>query len=233
MSMLIDYFPDWISSGVFGTYVMSWCPWVEEMKPEELKALDIEYFGNRSGYKQASPLLDKIAGRLDNRQLGNASRRLDVRCQMLRNILKSMYGYEWNKLWNIWKATYDPTYNYDIWEEKQGSHSENKNKSTETAAKSETDMSTVNSVKPLNTNAFEPLTKSESDMDTTRSMISNRENEGTDIEGEDEYKKHRYGNVGTMPYQDLVQKEIDLRKQKFFDIIMSDLDRVLTIPYWE
>ena len=233
MAMLIDYFPNWISEGIFNSVVLSWAPWVDEMGTVGLAGLDIEYFGNRSGYKQASPLVDKLCARLDNRQLGQRRTELDTRLLMLRNALKAMYQFEWQKLWDIWKQSYEPLYNYNMKEVYTGSKGETETKDTETSAKSTTDMSTENSVKPLNASSFEPLTKSETDMETTRTKTNNTEGVDRKLEGEDEYTKTRQGNIGTLSYQDMVQKEIDLRKQKFFDIIMSDLDKVLTIPYWE
>lgn len=227
MAMLIDYFPDWITGGIFASSAMAWCPWCDELTNEELHGLDIEYFGNRSGYKQCSPLIDKIAYPLPDRQISGNTERME----MLKHTLKALYNYEWTKLWNAWKAQYNPLDNYNLTEHKAGNFEESGSKDTETNAKSETEMSTENSVKPLNSSAFEPLTKSDTDMETTRQKADNKEEVTTGKEGSDEYWKTRAGNIGTMTYQDMLQKEMDLRKNHFFDIIMADLDKVLTIPY--
>ena len=232
MARLIDYFPNWITGGIFSTYVMSWCPWVNELTHEELVGLDVEYFGNRSGYKWASPLVDKLAYRVEERQLGVGDDTLDSRLQLIRQVLKSMYGYEWQKLWDAWKAQYDPIHNYDMTEGIVDHTHEKNDKNTTTDSKSETDMKTVNSVKPLNSASMEPLTQSESDMDTTRLKLNNEEVKDDTMNRWETIDKTRSGNIGTLSYQDMLQKEMDLRKNHFFDIIMADLDKVLTIPYW-
>ena len=232
MARLIDYFPNWLTGGIFTSHAMDWCPWTNELTSAELSGLDIEYFGNRSGYKEASPLLDKIAGRLEDRQLGVGSGEIDVRMQMLRNLLKTMYGYEWNKLWSAWKATYDPIHNYDMVEGVVDHTHDKEDVDTETTSKSKTEMETANSVKPLNSSAYEPITKSKTDMETTRLKADNKEERDRTLDRWETVDKTRSGNIGTLSYQDMLQKEMDLRKNHFFDIIMADLDKVLTIPYW-
>lgn len=230
MARLIDYFPDWISGGLFAGEVLDWCPWVDELSQDELRGLDMEYFGNHSGYKMAAPLIDKIAMRPQDRQIGHAG---TVRMEWLRNILFSMYHYEWTKLWNAWKEIYDPLNNYNMTDGTVEHVNDNGSRDTEVNSNTSTDTTYTNSVKPLNSSAFEDLTKSTGDMDTTRLKASNTE--GVDIQN-DRWRtvdKTRKGNVGTLSYQDMLQKEMDLRKNHFFDIIMADLDRVLTIPYWE
>lgn len=231
MARLIDYFPDWITGGIFTSHAMDWCPWCTDLSTDELSGLDVEYFGNRSGYKTASPLLDKIAYRIEERQVGSGDPN-DPRILMLRNVLKAMYGYEWVKLWDAWKVQYDPIHNYDMVEGIVDHTHEDEDRDTETEGKSETDMHTTNSVKPLNSTTFEALTKSDTDTDTTRNKLYNTEGVDRELNRWQTIDKTRSGNIGTLSYQDMLQKEMDLRKNHFFDIIMADLDKVLTIPYW-
>lgn len=117
-------------------------------------------------------------------------------------------------------------------EDFKGKDKNNKTTDTETSSKSKTEMDSVNSVKPLNTGTFESISKTDTDSDTTRLTANNKGKETEQGSGENEYQKHRYGNIGTLAYQDMVKREIDLRREHFFDIIMADLDKVLTIPYW-
>lgn len=231
MARLIDYFPDWITGGIFTSHAMDWCPWCLDLSTDELSGLDVEYFGNRSGYKTASPLLDKIAYRVEERQVGSGDPQ-DPRILMLRNVLKAMYGYEWTKLWDAWKVQYDPIHNYDMTEGIVDHTHEDEDTDTETNAKSETNMHTTNSVKPLNSSAYEGLSKSDMDTDTTHNKLYNTEGKDRELNKWETIDKTRSGNIGTLSYQDMLQKEMDLRKNHFFDIIMADLDKVLTIPYW-
>ena len=231
MARLIDYFPSWIDSGVFNSeVVMGWCPWWNVLTDEEKNGLDLEYFGNRSGYKWASPLIDKIASTFDIRTIDTST--LNFQALALHNAIKAMYGEDWKKMWEVWNLDYDPIYNYNMTEDFKGKDKGDKTTQTETASKSRTEMDVVNSVKPLNTNTFESLSKTDTDSETTRQKANNTSKETEGSTGENEYLKHRYGNIGTLAYQDMVKRELDLRRQHFFDIIMTDLDKVLTIPYW-
>ena len=231
MARLIDYFPSWIESGIFNSeVVMGWCPWWNQLTEDERNGLDLEYFGNRSGYKWASPLIDKIASTFDVRTIDTST--LNFQALALHNAIKAMYGEDWKRMWEVWNLDYDPIYNYSMTEDFKGKDKNNKSTSTETSSKSKTEMDSVNSVKPLNTGEFEPISKTDTDSDTTRLAANNKMREAESGTGENEYQKHRYGNIGTLAYQDMVKREIDLRREHFFDIIMADLDKVLTIPYW-
>ena len=231
MARLIDYFPSWANKGIFNSdIVMGWTPWWDSLTIADKNGLDLEYFGNRSGYKWASPLIDKIASTFDIRTIDTST--LNFQALALHNAIKGMYGEDWKKMWEVWNLDYDPIYNYNMTEDFKGKDKGDKTTETETASKSRTEMDVVNSVKPLNTNTFESLSKTDTDSETTRQKSNNTSKETEGSTGENEYLKHRFGNIGTLAYQDMVKRELDLRRQHFFDIIMTDLDKVLTIPYW-
>lgn len=231
MARLIDYFPSWTSSGIFNSQaVMGWCPWFEVVEPDVLDGLDFEYFGNHSGYKWASPLVDKIAANFNNRTIDTST--WNFQSTAIRKALQAMYGDDWQRMWDVWNLEYDPIYNYNMTEDFKGKDKNDRTTNSEVDAKSKTEMSTANSVKPLNTGTFEQITKTDMDSETYRAKADNKFKETEGNKGENEYLKHRYGNIGTLAYQDMVKRELDLRRAHFFDIIMSDLDKVLTIPYW-
>lgn len=231
MARLIDYFPSWANKGLFNSdVVMGWCPWNESMTKTQLQGLDLEYFGNRSGYKWASPLIDKIASTFDVRTIDTTT--LNFQALSLHNAIKSKYGEDWKRMWEVWNLEYNPIYNYNMTEDFAGKDKGNKNTDSETSSKSSTDMDVQNKVKPLNTEAMESISETTTDSNTTRLKADNKASEKEESSGENEYLKHRFGNIGTLSYQDMVKKELDLRREHFFDIIMADLDKVLTIPYW-
>lgn len=231
MSLLIDYVPNWITGGLFRGPVLSWCPWVGELDIEELSGLDIEYFGNRSGYKTASPLIDKIAFTTESRELElwNPTK---PETRMLRSVFRSMYGYEWERLWDAWKVQYEPLHNYDMTEVVDEHIVDDGSRDTKLNSKSDTDITYTNSIKPLNSSSYEGLSKTETNTDSQRLKADNTEDVKLDNDRQRDMTTTKSGNIGTLSYQDMLQKEIDLRKNHFFDIIMADLDKVLTIPYW-
>lgn len=231
MSLLIDYFPAWVNGGIFGGPVLSWAPWHDELDVEELHALDLEYFGNRSGYKTASPFIDKIAFTVESRQL-EVWDPTKPETRMLRSIFRAMYGYEWEKLWDAWKVQYEPLRNYDMTEEVTEHIVDDGARDTQLNSKSDTDITYNNSIKPLNSNAYEGLSKTTTNTDSQRLKADNTEEVKLDNDRQREMTTTKYGNIGTLSYQDMLQKEMDLRKHHFFDIIMEDIDKVLTIPYW-
>ena len=231
MARLIDYFPSWANKGIFNSdIVMGWTPWWDSLTEDEKNGLDLEYFGNRSGYKWASPFIDKIASTFDVRTIDTSTQ--NFQSHSLYSVIKAVYGEDWKKMWEVWNLEYDPIYNYNMTEDFKGKDKGNKTTETETASKSKTEMDSTNSVKPLNTATFEPISKTDTDSETTRLKANNTGKETEGSSGENEYLKHRFGNIGTLAYQDMVKRELDLRRQHFFDIIMTDLDKVLTIPYW-
>ena len=230
MARLIDYFPTWANKGIFNSHVLAFAPWVDTLSAAYLNGLDLEYFGNRSGYKWASPLVDKIAATFMNRTILTDTE--NFQCDSLRRAIEAMYGDDWKRMWETWNKNYDPIYNYNMTEDFKGKDKNQKTTDTETASKSKTTLDTTNKVKPLNTSAFESISQTDSNSETTRLKADNKGQEKENGSGENEYLKHRYGNIGTLAYQDMIKREMDLRKDHFFDIIMADLDKILTIPYW-
>ena len=72
----------------------------------------------------------------------------------------------------------------------------------------------------------------DTDIDT-ESLIANNHGKRTISKSDnDSYTKRRVGKNGGVTMSKRVEEEIALRRQTYFDIIMSDIDDVLTIPYW-
>ena len=114
MSRLIDSFPEWFTRGIFtrlGTLFPDELPWANENG----QTLDQMYFGNYSGDKETSPLLDKFI----EQNGGNATPEVLTEEQIttLANILYTRYGVQWDKLYNVLSAEYNPIENYSMTEE--------------------------------------------------------------------------------------------------------------------
>lgn len=114
MSRIIDSFPEWFTKGIFtrlGSLFPEQLPWANENG----QTLDQMYFGNHSGDKEASPLIDKFI----EQNGGNATPEVltDDQITTLANILYTRYGVQWDKLYKVLSVQYDPIENYSMTEE--------------------------------------------------------------------------------------------------------------------
>lgn len=99
---LIDVFPEWFSgNGIFrDIYSVFDVPWGSTVSSE---ILDTSYFGNYSGDKYPSPLINKLMrdGKLSD------SARLAV-----AQTIVAINSLSWTKLWEAMNEDYNPLYNY-------------------------------------------------------------------------------------------------------------------------
>lgn len=126
--LLRNAFPKWFEGkGIFAS--MTSTPWQDEI---DGITLDIEYFGNRSGYKFCAPLvynfLDEDGAVTENGR------------QAIARVLLARYSKPWTRLWNLMKSQYDPLDNFSITEEiDMTSHASGQDKSNGT----DTDKGTI------------------------------------------------------------------------------------------
>jgi hypothetical protein len=114
MSRIIDSFPEWFTRGIFtrlGTLFPEELPWANENG----QTLDQMYFGNHSGDKETSPLLDKFIEQNRGNDIPEALTEEQV--TTLANILYTRYGVQWDKLYKVLSAEYNPIENYSMTEE--------------------------------------------------------------------------------------------------------------------
>ena len=108
MSRIIDHFASWMTGGgIFAT--LTGTPWDNDASVDKI-ALDIEYFGNHSGLKESSPLVEKMTDWPNDEQLTS------VEIGRLHQIILNKYGLSWAKLWDAITAVYDPLENYNMTE---------------------------------------------------------------------------------------------------------------------
>lgn len=203
MAMLIDYFPDWIGNGIFQN-LGSWVPWANDADVDPA-SLDLDYFGLRSGYRTPSPLVQKMAPaypkQLDAVQIGR-----------LVALIKSKFGYNWQKLWDAMQTPYNPLENYDM------------NESGDSGLRRDSKITTTgeDGIAALGTTSYTNIAKS----------VATTEGEAVYNNEIGAHTLRRHGNIGVTTSQQMMQSEIELRRTHYFDIIMSDVDSILTIPFW-
>lgn len=240
MSKLINCFPEWLTSGIFtrlGTLFPDELPWASEKG----QALDVIYFGNHSGQKETSPLLDILiesnAGSeaLTPEQIDN-----------LANYLYTMYGVTWDKLYTVLSAEYDPIENYSMVEEETPditrTETPNITRDKTTSAQSDftvtTDSDTMSDVYGFNSNSPVPqaegngnssvTTKGDADKNVTTESESET---GTRTETETGTRTlTRSGNIGVTTSQQMLESEIKLWEWNFYETVFKNVDTVLTVP---
>ena len=217
MSKIIDHFASWMTGG--GIFAgLTGVPWDDDASVDKI-ALDIEYFGNHSGLKESSPLVEKMTDWPNDEQLSA------VEIGRLHQIILNKYSVSWAKLWDAIKAVYDPLENYNMKEKTMPG--------VTTTRKENTDINVVNNangnVYGFNSSSAVPASVSGGTSHTTGDKSKNYSEESKT--GFDQLE--RSGNIGVTTSQQMLEQEINIRKHQFFDIVFADVDRILTINYWK
>lgn len=218
MSRLIDHFASWMTGG--GIFAgLTGVPWEDDAAVDKI-ALDIEYFGNHSGLKESSPLIEKMTDWPNDAQL------TDVEIGRLHQIILNKYSVSWQKIWDaLVDTTYNPLENYNM--------TETTTPGVVTTRKENTDINVNNSadgnVYGFNSAAAVPASKNAGNSRTTGDKSKNYTEESKT--GYD--RLERSGNIGVTTSQQMLEQELSIRKNQFFDIVFADVDRILTINYWK
>lgn len=99
---LIETYPNWLTNGIFKQLEGYDVPWKDFI---DGNTLDLDYYGNRSGNKIVSSMIDKL--------LVDGVLSQD-RQDMIAQLCYSKYGYAWTKAWQAIMEDYDPLFNYHM-----------------------------------------------------------------------------------------------------------------------
>lgn len=221
---LIDFFADWRGNGIFA-HMGSWVPWYYDSSVEP-HSLDWQYFGNRSGWRNPSPLLMKI---LPPYQVLDAAQ-IDA----IVTILKSMYQQKWTRLWSAMNLSYNLTNDIDVTERHTGSRDDSMTETAKGNTKTHTDSNTSNRIVPFGvaSGTYTEISNTDTDVDTESTEAYNNGERNVDTTKTEDLTVRKFGKMPNVTMSKRVEEEINLRRNTFFDIIMSDIDDVLTIPFW-
>ena len=185
MKKLINITPDWSTNGIFHFLNALDVPW----KTDNIDGdLDIDYYGNNSGDKFISPLVEKLLG--ENEELTTAN------MQTLANIIFTKYGLKWTKLWATLSFEYNPIENYRMEEKHEG---------TDTHTFTPDDYKETVTQKPTNWK----VTQRPNDWKVTQTptdWITTVEGEDTDNESNSSTKYYGFGSDSANPLQDVQTK---------------------------
>lgn len=209
-------------------------PWSTQISAN---SLDLQYFGNHSGKKFISPLVDAL---LDYDLDPVALYSVDV--DILALTIKEMFSHNWEHMWNAFHLEYDPLVNYDITEEynKTNAHT-----GTVTDAGSIQHGQTVHTVTGQDATGtgklygFNSATSVPSDENVASNDTDTMEtNAGTDTTGNTQTNNltdteggtvRKFGDASVRSAQEIVTAEFKLWQTKFFDAVFADVDTVLSI----
>lgn len=207
---------DWTSGGGIFTVLntVSPLPFTDVLP----LTLDIEYYGNVSGEKIVSPLLDNIV-------TGNTISSEEL--ALIADIIIATCYQRWTKLFATFSLEYNPIENYSMVEEMTDDETvhEYGKVNTRTDTGSDTQEGSIygfNSTNPSNADK-QVMTLGETHTDTGSGSDTDTRN----------YTLTRAGNIGVTTSQQMIESERNLWLWDFFHkVVFPDVDRILTISIY-
>ena len=167
--------------------------------------LDFEYLTNHSGKKEISPIVKTL---------------LENKAYLEENDLILLSKMLYNKCKNKWKRLYDALVltDYNAIE----NYISNENEKVTTNSKISTNRENKDGFYGFNGSTSSPFGDS--------MEVTTTEGKASDNVAEREFT--RKGNTGSSTPQEMLEKEIELRKHSFLEIVYNDVDELLTANYY-
>lgn len=245
--LLIDIFSDWADGkGIFSE--MTNMPWSDTVDAD---LLDMDYFGNHSGWKKGSPLVYKL---IEDDGISDANRK------KLADLAVAKFGPNWAGLWTTYHSQYPLLQDYQITETGSSSGSDSRSKTIDHSGENgETNTETLQHGHVITTGQTGSASSNEGrygynsteavPTDThseTSTASTTQTNSGTDTnsatkagtdsysdeqsesgEKEDEYSKTISGYRGTYTRQSIIRQEREIWMTDFFSGVYKDVDTIL------
>ena len=217
MSRLIDHFPSWMTGGgIFNG--MTGMPWNALDSGIAGSDMDIEYFGNHSGLRQSSPIIEKMTSFPEDHELSAAE------IALLQRLIKQKFAKNWQRIYDALLVEYEPLNNYDMYEKRTPGAVKTVAVNTDEKITNKSDGSLYG----FNSSTPVPASKAEGTSQTEGLKTKNYSEES--YTGYDELE--RSGNIGVTTNAQMLSGEIEVRKNMFLEIVYQDVDTILTRPSW-
>lgn len=230
MKTMYDVLPEgWTSLFISAMTDANW----NEDETVDASKVDTAYIYGHSGNKYISSFTEHFLdsdGKLDSTAITE-----------IASVLWQLFGENWNRLWEINKAEYDPLRNYDRTEEHDVDESgketmDRTHQGFDTSVteglsndnKDENKVYGYNSANPVN--ASESNSKHKSTNTYTPGVSDKEEKSFTDRNTHTEI--HAYGNIGVTSAQDMSMQSLELWKWKFWMGVMDDIDSYLCLSVY-
>ena len=207
-----EYSPDEFPQGIFMIFEKlqhdetdKLLPWLDE---ELAYALDMEYYLHHSGDKEISTMYRRYLSIESENPTSNGVK------DLLMKVITNKFALSWNKIYDAIVTEYAPLENYDM----EQTETPNVTKTKTVKQK----LTTANKVYGFNSDVAVPQSESTS--------------EGAKLDNEEQEQETgtrgltRHGNIGVTTSQQMLNSEIDLRKNfNFMNQIMNDVDSILCL----
>ena len=198
------------------------CPELAEFA-ECFSSLDYVYFVNRIFNKTVSSLVEFYY---------NVSGDFTQLMEDLTGEIQNVYFYKWNKLAKNFLQEYDVLKPYNVNESEDINMSYDSNKTTNSKITTTNSGRTDDSVYGFNSSEAKGTTLS-ADENSNVVQGSSDDNYETDNKTEMGNKDRlKTGNLGNHSFAELINKDIELWKNNFIEIIFKDVDKLLTCPLY-
>jgi hypothetical protein len=219
MANLLSVFPNFFSGeGIFSEF--GTVPWGLSPSFQELDTMFFSDFGT----KQISPLIGTFLISTNTDILSDSQR------LALATMVKAKFLENWTKRFSAISASYDAYKNINL-SETESEDEDSTIARTGTVSDSGSQSSTVSN-KIYGFDSVDGVPSSSGVGSGTDSNIQT--NNLTDTTGKNVARsKTKIGVDGATSSQELIEKEIELRKWNYFDSIFSDISSVLCIPLYD
>lgn len=198
----------------------------------DAETLDIEYFGNHSGAKFASPLVVNL--------LNGEDQLTEQQMETLARIIWTKFSKPWTHLWATNVVEYNPIHNYNMTDQRELTRGESEaraihDSSVDTTTHGRTNeskdyVSGLNSTDEIG--KFSGRTFSEEGGTTGVTGTGDRKDDSVKAANEREITT-RSGNIGVTTTQQMLTAERDLWVWNYFDQIYKDVDSVLALNIYD
>lgn len=182
-------------------------------------AVDLLYIG-RSGNKTTAPIIDTIKDMYDDAVLTVVSAMLD-----------KMYGDKWERIYKALTTDYELLQNYFMSETETPDITHTSERKT--ATDMQTDSNGNSNASGYGFNSTSPVPQARSNATTGQRLHGEADSNVENVtETETGTRTHERKGLTESPQQ-IIEREIELRKQNFIAMVLSDTDKVLTCPLYE
>lgn len=237
---LYESSPDAFTIGTLGIFTYLQLKHVPWQSMDIAQSLNRFYYGNHSGDKIVSPIIDKMLSTNDNGILSTEQ------VMQLSDMLYNMYSDKWVKLWEVRNYEFDPGENYNMVENEKTDYGKTSTRTdnlqqahggtdTTTPANTTTEEDTVYGFNSVSGSpADKRVTTNGGTIQTGyNSTIGNTGTQTYADGGQDRRELTRHGNIGVTTTSQMLTEVINLWQWNFFkDVVFRDLDSLLTIPIY-
>ena len=223
---LVDVWDNYLNKGIFYLLYHYYAEDLKLFEAFNFYELDLDYFGNHSGRKATSPLIDIL---LEDYELDE----LDISLKSkLADIIFVKYGLKWNKLYDTLVAEYNPIENYSMTEEDKPDYINKITGKQNSKIKVDTSNTRDSGLYGFNSTEATPVASETGVIAQTSEGKENFNNQESEETRKGKRVLTRKGNIGVTTTQQMLESERRLWFWSLVEQAFEDVDEVLTSNYY-